>query len=128
MTLRAMIAGLMCVGAALGGEPAFAHAALIAATPPANVAAAKTRTVKLTYSERLMPKMSKATLIMTGMPGMSNHPEMKVPGISSSVSSDGKSIVLVSAHPLQAGSYRVDWVAVGFDTHRIAGKHLFTVR
>ena len=115
--------GTMMVPAA-----AFAHPKLVAASPAANATVARTATVKLTFSERLMPKLSTATLIMTGMPGMANHPDMKMTGVTSAVAADGKSIVLTSAKPLPAGSYRADWVIVGADTHRITGKHSFSVR
>jgi hypothetical protein len=107
---------------------AFAHPKLVAATPAANATVAQTTAVKLTFSERLMPRLSTATLIMTGMPGMANHPDMKMTGVTSSVAADGKSIVLTSANPLPAGSYRADWVIIGADTHRITGKHSFSVR
>lgn len=104
---------------------AFAHPKLVAATPAANATVAPTTAVKLTFSERLMPKLSTAALIMTGM---ANHPDMKMTGVTSAVAADGKSIVLTSAKPLPAGSYRADWVIVGADTHRITGKHSFSVR
>ena len=107
---------------------AFAHPKLVAATPAANESVARTTSVKLTFSERLMPKLSTASLIMTGMSGMANHPDMKMTGITSAIAADGKSIVLTSAKPLPAGSYRADWVIVGADTHRITGKHSFSVR
>ncbi len=107
---------------------AFAHPKLVAAIPAANATVARTNTVRLTFSEGLMPKLSTATLVMTGMPGTANHPEMKMTGVTSVVAADGKSIVLTSATPLPAGSYRADWVIVGADTHRITGKHSFSVR
>ena len=107
---------------------ALAHPKLVAATPAANATAARTKTVKLTFSERLMPKLSAATLIMTGMPGMANHPDMKMTDVTSTVGADGKSIVLTSSKPLPAGSYRADWVIVGADTHRIKGAHSFSIR
>ncbi len=119
---------LAVAGLALLPSAALAHPKLVEATPAANASVARTATVKLTFSERLMPKLSTATLIMTGMPGMANHPDMKMTGVTSAVAADGKSIVLTSAKPLPAGSYRADWVIVGADTHRITGKHSFNVR
>jgi hypothetical protein len=116
------------LGALMIPSATFAHPKLVAATPAANATVTRTNTVKLTFSERLMPKLSTATLIMTGMPGMANHPDMKMTGVSSAIAADGKSIILVSAKPLPAGSYRADWVIVGADTHRITGKHSFSVR
>lgn len=107
---------------------AFAHPKLVSATPAANATVARTTTVRLTFSERLTPKLSSATLTMTGMPGMANHPDMKMTGVTSALSADGKSIVLTAAKPLPAGTYRADWVIVGADTHRITGKHGFSIR
>lgn len=116
------------LGALMIPSVAFAHPKLVAATPAANATVARTNTIKLTFSERLMPKLSSATLTMTGMPNMANHPDMKMGGVTSAIAADGKSIVLKSAKPLPVGSYRADWVVVGADTHRITGKHSFSVR
>lgn len=119
---------LMIAGVALLPTGALAHPKLVAATPAANATVARTKTVKLSFSERLMPKMSSATLTMTGMPGMKDHPPMKMTGVTSAVGADGKSIVLTSRTPLAAGSYRADWVVVSADTHRVTGAHAFAVR
>lgn len=124
-----MVLAFLAVGAAITlPDAARAHPKLVEGSPAANVAAAKPTFVKLTFSERLMPKLSGATLIMTGMAGMVNHPDMKMPGIATAIAADGKSIVLTSSTPLPAGTYRVDWVVVGADTHRVAGAHSFAVR
>lgn len=119
---------LVAAAVAFSASPAMAHPKLVTATPAANAAAAKTGTVRLVFSERLTPKLSTAALVMTGMPGMANHPDMKMPGVTASISPDGKALVLNSAKPLPAGTYRVDWVVVGADTHRITGKHVFSIR
>ena len=123
-TVAAMAAMLL---AALTPGLAMAHPKLVSATPAADAQVKAMKAVKLTFSEKLTPKLSSATLTMTGMPGMTNHPDMKMPGVSSAVGPDSKSIVLTMAKPLPAGTYRVDWVIVGSDTHRITGKHSFTV-
>lgn len=107
--------------------PASAHPKLLSATPAANSSAKAVSRVVLKFSERITPKLSGATLTMTGMPGMANHPDMKMTGVSAAVGSDGTSIVLTTAKPLPAGSYRVDWYVVGADTHRITGTHSFSV-
>ena len=119
------------VMAALGvavASPALAHPRLVAATPAANATVSPTRTVTLIFSERLTPRLSSATLVMTGLPGMANHPDMPMQGVTSAVSRDGKGLVLTSAKPIPAGSYRIDWVIVGADTHRITGTHAFSIR
>lgn len=122
MAIIAALAALAMPAAAL------AHPKLVAASPAVNAKVAPTNSIKLTFSERLMPKLSGATLTMTGMPGMANHPDMKMPGVTSTVAADGKSILLTLAKPLPAGSYRADWIIVGADTHRITGTHSFSVK
>lgn len=106
---------------------AAAHPKLVSASPAANASAKAVSRIVLKFSERLTPRVSGATLTMTGMPGMANHPDMKMTGVSAAVGSDGTSIVLTSARPLPAGTYRVDWHVVGADTHRITGTHSFKV-
>lgn len=107
--------------------PAAAHPKLVSATPAANASAQATTRIILVFSEKLMPPLSGATLIMTGMPGMKDHPDMKMSGVTAKVGADEKSLELRSAKPLPAGSYRVDWHVVGGDTHRITGQHRFDV-
>lgn len=124
--LKSML--LVAAGIALLPTAALAHPKLLAATPAANATVARTNTVKLTFSERLMPQMSGATLTMTGMPGMKDHPPMKMTGVMSAIGADGKSIVLTSRTPLAVGSYRADWFVVSADTHRVTGAHAFAVR
>ncbi len=128
MKFNPFAAALAALAMVLIPTTAFAHPKLVTATPAANATVARTTTITLTFSERLTPKLSTATLIMTGMPGMANHPDMKMAGVTSAVSVDGKSIILTSAKPLPAGSYRADWVVIGADTHRITGQHSFSVR
>ncbi|WP_447726561.1 copper homeostasis periplasmic binding protein CopC [Sphingomonas koreensis] len=107
--------------------PAAAHPKLLSAAPAANASAKAVSRIVLKFSERLTPRLSGATLIMTGMPGMASHPDMKMTGVNAAIGSDGTSIILTSARPLPAGTYRVDWHVVGADTHRITGTHSFTV-
>ncbi|MFD1788309.1 copper resistance protein CopC [Sphingomonas floccifaciens] len=124
MTFRHMI---VLATLAISAMPAMAHPKLLSASPAANTAAAKTGTVRLVFNQRLAPATSTATLVMTGMPGMANHPDMKMP-VSTAIAADGKTIVMTSAKPLPTGTYRVDWTVVGADSHRIAGKHAFSIR
>ena len=119
------------IAVALAGSfatAAAAHPELLQASPAADAVVGGKAKIKLVFSEKLTPKLSGATLTMTGMPGMAHHPDMKMTGWSSKVGPDGKSIELVSAKPLPAGTYRVDWFVVGGDKHRITGKYSFSVR
>jgi copper resistance protein C len=106
---------------------AVAHPKLVSASPAANAAAKGVTRIVLKFSERLTPRLSGGTLTMTGMPGMAHHPDMKMTGVNAAIGSDGTSIVMTSAKPLPAGTYRVDWHVVGADTHRITGRHAFSV-
>lgn len=106
---------------------AVAHPKLVSASPAANASAKAVSRIVLKFSERLTPRLSGATLTMTEMPGMADHPDMKMTGVNAAIGIDGSSIVLTSAKPLPAGTYRVDWHVVGADTHRITGTHAFAV-
>jgi len=118
---------LVLTALAMGASPAVAHPKLLSGSPAAGATVAKTGTVRLVFSERVDPRGSTATLVMTGMPGMANHPDMKMTGVTTAVSPDGKMLVVTSARPLPAGSYRIDWAVVGADTHRVTGTHAFTI-
>ncbi|WP_033921663.1 copper resistance protein CopC [Sphingomonas sp. 37zxx] len=115
-------------GAALAA-PASAHLTLVSASPAANASAsaATTKLIVLKFSDTLTPQQSGAALIMTGMPGMANHPYMKIPGVTASIGADGKSLELSLAKPLPVGTYRIDWYVVGSDTHRVTGQHSFSI-
>lgn len=106
---------------------ALAHPKLLSASPAENTTVKTASRIVLKFSERLTPKLSGATLTMTGMPGMADHPDMKMTGVNAAIGSDGSSIVLTSAKPLPAGTYRVDWHVVGGDTHGVTGTHSFTI-
>jgi copper resistance protein C len=123
------------IGMALAGLAAMsvtgvatAHPSLLSATPAANAPASNVTRVVLRFNERLTPRLSGATVTMTGMPGMANHPDMPMTDVSTALSSDRMALVLTSPRPLPAGTYRVNWHVVGADTHRITGTHNFTVR
>lgn len=107
--------------------PAFAHPKLLSSNPAANASVAAPSRITLTFSEGLMPKLSGADIVMTGMPGMPNH-RMAVTGVAPSVDTDGKTLVLTLTRPLPIGSYQVAWHVVSTDTHRIQGNLPFTVK
>lgn len=106
---------------------ALAHARLVASTPAANAAVSKVTSVQLKFSEKLIASTVKAELVMTGMPGMKDHPPMKIP-FSSAMGKDGKSMTLQPKRALVAGTYKVKWSAAGADTHRMGSEFSFTVK
>ncbi|QGY80254.1 copper homeostasis periplasmic binding protein CopC [Sphingorhabdus lacus] len=108
---------------------AFAHAKLLSSTPAANatVSKDKAKSITLVFNEKLMASTVKAELVMTAMPGMKDHPPMKV-AFSSMMGKDGKSMMLMPKKALVPGTYKVAWSAAGADTHRMGSEFSFTVK
>lgn len=106
---------------------ASAHTRLVGSTPAAGSTVAKTTSVSLQFSERLIPSTIRTSLVMTGMPGMDDHAPMKIP-YSSAMGKDGKSMTLMLKRPLAAGTYTLSWSAAGADTHRMGSEFSFTVK
>jgi methionine-rich copper-binding protein CopC len=129
---------------------AIAHTSLVASTPAANATVARPAQITMTFNERLLGPTVRVTLAMTGMPagmshdgamaGMAGMDHSKMGGTSmashapmpvaatSQLGRDGKSVTLTPRRALSAGTYRVDWVAAGTDSHRMIGSFSFTVR
>ena len=115
------------IAAGLFAASAFAHPALLSSTPADKSQVAAPAAVELKFSETLVPQFSAAKLVMTGMPGMANHGAMAVAaGVAGA--SDGKTMVITPAQPLQPGTYRVEWRAVSSDTHPVTGSIGFEVK
>lgn len=108
---------------------AFAHAKLLSSSPSANatVSAAKAKSINLVFSEKLIAATIKTDLVMTGMPGMKDHPPMKI-AFTSMMGKDGKSMMLMPKKALVPGTYKVTWSAAGADTHRMGSDFSFTVK
>lgn len=124
------IIGLLAasIGLALA-MPAAAHTHVTSSTPAASATVSNVRTVSVTFSEAFLPALSGLEIVMTSMPGMAgNHPAMKIAGVKVAPSADRMSLVATLPRPLSAGTYDINWHAVGADTHRMTGKISFTVR
>ncbi len=106
---------------------ALAHAKLVGSTPAANATVSKVTSVGLKFSEKLIASTVKTELVMTGMPGMKDHPPMKIP-FTSAMGKDGKSMTLQLKRALVPGTYKVKWSAAGADTHRMGSEFSFTVK
>lgn len=128
MKLLPSLAGGIAALLTLSAVPALAHPRLIASTPAAKATASNVKQLSLTFSEPLMAPISGIALIMTGMPGVTSHPPMKINGVRTSVGKDGKTLIAALDRPLVPGTYKLDWHAVSTDTHRITGTLSFTVR
>ena len=106
---------------------ALAHAKLISTTPTAGASVAKPGKVELKFNEKLIAATVKTEIVMTGMPGMKDHPPMKI-NHTYKMGKDGKSMILLPKRPLSSGTYQVSWSAAGTDTHRMGSEFSFTVK
>lgn len=111
----------------LAPTSAFAHVKLVGSTPTANAVVAKATSIQLKFNEKLAASTVKTELVMTGMPGMADHPPMKIP-FTSAIGKDGKSMTLALKRALVPGTYSVKWWAAGTDAHRMTGEFRFTVK
>lgn len=107
--------------------PALAHVKLAGSTPSANATASKVTSIQLKFSEKVALSTVKTEVVMTGMPGMADHPPMKI-AATSAMGKDGKSMTLALKRALVPGSYSVKWSAAGADAHRVQGELRFTVK
>lgn len=105
---------------------ASAHSKLVSSTPAANATVAKPTKLSLTFSETFLAPMSGAELVMTGMPGMADHPAMPIKGFKTDV--NGKTMTLTFPRALPAGSYDLKWHIVGADQHKMEGGYSFKVK
>ncbi|MBN8845628.1 MAG: copper homeostasis periplasmic binding protein CopC [Sphingomonadales bacterium] len=112
---------------ALAPTAALAHAKLVSSTPAANTKVAKVTAVQLKFSEKLTASTVKTELVMTGMPGMADHPPMKI-AVSSAFGKDGTSLTLTPKRALVPGTYKVKWSGAGADKHNVGSEFSFTVK
>lgn len=106
---------------------ALAHPTLVASVPAAESEGAAPERIELTFDEKLAAQSSAARLVMTAMPGMSDHPPMAV-GVTVSAGENPHAMLLTPRQPLPAGTYRVDWRAVSSDAHPVNGQVTFKVK
>ncbi len=99
----------------LTATPAFAHAKLVGSDPAANASIKSPTMIKLTFSESLEPAFSTASL---------SDSAGKILPVPKSVG--GATITLLPIG-LKLGTYRVNWQAVGHDTHKLSSSFDFKV-
>lgn len=111
-----LLATVLCLSAL----PALAHPRLVMAGPaPGSVITAPPRTIRIQFSEGIVPafsgitvKSADGTVQATGPAGVSDKKLLAVP--------------LTNALP--PGKYTVEWHAVGDDTHPQKGTFTFEIR
>lgn len=125
-TFRAVKWGVAAT-AVLVTSLACAHPKLLASSPADKAEGPAPAQIALHFSEKLVPRFTGATLVMTGVPGATSGGATSIPARVSQ-GGDGKTLTLVPAQPLAPGAYRVDWHAVAADTHRVSGNLTFQVK
>ncbi|PZQ20967.1 MAG: copper resistance protein CopC [Sphingopyxis macrogoltabida] len=108
------LAAIAAAALALLPAAALAQAKLVASTPAANARVAKAPSIQLRFSEPVSAATVRAELVMTAMPGMTDHPPMKI-GIAAALGKDRRSMTLTPKRALVPGTYRVTWSATGSD-------------
>ncbi|MBA0446394.1 copper homeostasis periplasmic binding protein CopC [Stenotrophomonas maltophilia] len=117
VSLVLLLSGLAVVPLAL------AHPSLVRSTPAADATVAPATEITLQFSEKVMPRATRIELSM-------DHGRMKMamPTTTQDLSEDGHTLRARFAKPLPAGSYALQWRAVGQDTHPMTGSYRFTVK
>lgn len=100
---------------------ALADASLIASSPAADATVAAPKTIRLTFSEKVMPEGSGFQLSMGD--------GMDVSTASPTLSADGKTLSARPTSPFMAGKWTLSWHATSAaDAHKTQGALSFTVK
>ncbi|NBC36427.1 copper resistance protein CopC [Novosphingobium sp. FSY-8] len=108
--------------------PAIAHPKVVTATPAEGATLAQVPAVSLTFSEALVADGSSVSIVMTAMPGMADHPPMKMGGVKVALSEDKLTLTATPARPLPKGSYAAKWFVTAANGHTVEGALTFTVQ
>lgn len=125
--LRKYLPAAAALFALTAATTADARLAISSARPAANSTASKVTSVTMQFNEAVTPASVKSELIMTAMPGMSNHPPMKMQA-TSALGRDGKSLTLTLRRALVPGTYKVSWTAATRAGQSTSGHYSFTVK
>ena len=121
-----MIRLALMLAIALVASPALAEPMLVSATPAADARVTAISRIDLRFSERVLPRMSTASVAMTGMGGVA-HPPMPVTGTKVSATATGNGLTLMMPKPLTPGTYQVEWHAMSGKGEHATGQYAFTV-
>lgn len=109
-------------------SPALGHIKLASSSPAAKATVSRPGRIVLTFSDTVTAKTIKTELTMISMPGMADHPPMKMTGFTSQMGADGKTVTLLMKQALPVGGYILKWSAAGTDTHMMTGEVPFNVK
>ncbi len=118
--IRSFTLGIGLAVSLLSASFAYAHATLVQSTPAANAVVASPQQIDLMFNETLVPRASR--LELAPIRGNATMPSEPV-----GIEVIGKTVRAGRQHPLEAGTYRVQYRAVGPDNHPMTGDFSFTV-
>jgi len=121
----------LCALVALAGlwaAPACAQPVPVVAQPAQGSVAAAVTQITITFDGPVDAAQSGMELLMTAMPGMTHHEPMKMTGIKTSLTPDGKTLTARLPRPLMAGTYEAAWHVASGSGQRAAGKLGFSVK
>lgn len=107
-------------GICLTATSAFAHAGLVESIPAKGSTISAPKTIKLTFSEKIVPAFSGLKLSMGD--GM-------VASTKTSLSDDGKTLMAQPTSPFMPGKWTLSWHATSADDgHKSEGSYSFTIK
>lgn len=118
---------IACLALALCAAPALAAPSVTGTTPAANAAVKPPGKISIGFNQALKPGSAGAEIVMTAMPGMTDHPPMVIKAFTNELADDGRTLVLKLKQPLPAGSYTVNFAATGMDGEPVTGRIDFRV-
>jgi methionine-rich copper-binding protein CopC len=86
-----------------------AAAKIVDTAPAANATVKPPGKIILNFDAPLKPGTAGAEIIMTAMPGMTDHPPMVIKAFTNELANDNKTLVLKLKNPLPVGSYTIRW-------------------
>ena len=125
---RKIVVGGALAAASVLATGAQAHPKMLSASPAANATVQHIKTIEIRFSEKLVNQFSGVELAMTDMPGMKMSTPMKMTGVSTMTTPDGKTLMVMLAKPLPTGTYKLAYHVVSADTHRVQGGYTFKVK
>ena len=118
--IRSFTLGIGLAVSLLSASFAYAHASLVQSTPAANAVVASPQQIDHMFNETLVPRASRRELAKI-------HGNSTMPIEHLEIEVIGKTLRAKLHHPLEAGTYRVQYRAVGPDNHPMTGDFSFTV-
>jgi methionine-rich copper-binding protein CopC len=106
---------------------ANAHATVTGSYPAANAAVKPPGKITINFNAPLKPGTAGAEIVMTAMPGMTDHPPMVIKAFTNELADDNRTLVLKLKNPLPVGSYTIRWGVTGADGHPLNGTIDFRV-